>query len=90
MIVDGNYSLVKQKKTSTWTFFFNPLTVAGAPTITIENDENENDAWTEYRHLFENNRYTYLEPIDGQQLFTSTQQCQYKFKRIEFFGTVGR
>ncbi|CAF1111490.1 unnamed protein product [Adineta steineri] len=27
-----------------------------APTITIDNDENENDAWNEYRHLFETSR----------------------------------
>lgn len=30
--------------------------LSGAPTITIDNDENENDAWNEYRHLFESNR----------------------------------
>lgn len=33
-----------------------------APKITIENDENEHDAWTEYRHLFENNRSHSLNP----------------------------
>lgn len=33
-----------------------------APTITIDNDENENDAWNEYRHLFENNRSHMLNP----------------------------
>ena len=35
-----------------------------APKITIENEENENehDAWTEYRHLFENNRSHSLNP----------------------------
>lgn len=30
--------------------------ILGAPKITIDNDENENDAWNEYRHLFETNR----------------------------------
>jgi len=33
-----------------------------APTITIDNDENENDAWNEYRHLFETNRSHMLNP----------------------------
>lgn len=38
--------------------------LSAAPKITIENDENENehDAWTEYRHLFENNRSHSLNP----------------------------
>lgn len=35
---------------------------SAAPTITIDNDENENDAWNEYRHLFENNRSQMLNP----------------------------
>lgn len=39
--------------------------LSAAPTITIENDENENDAWTEYRHLFENNRPHTLNPSTG-------------------------
>ena len=41
------------------------LLFLAAPTITIENDENENDAWTEYRHLFENNRSQTLNPSSG-------------------------
>ena len=44
---------------STISFFFFHL---AAPTITIDNDENENDAWNEYRHLFENNRSQMLNP----------------------------
>ena len=33
-----------------------------APVITIDNDENENDAWTECRELFEINRSHMLNP----------------------------
>ncbi|CAF4310909.1 unnamed protein product, partial [Adineta steineri] len=36
--------------------------LCGAPVITIENDENENDAWTECRELFEPNRSHMLNP----------------------------
>lgn len=39
--------------------------LSAAPTITIENDENENDAWTEYRRLFENHRSHSLNPTSG-------------------------
>lgn len=31
------------------------LFVLAAPTIKIDNDDNENDTWNEYRHLFETN-----------------------------------
>ncbi len=34
----------------------------GAPTITIDNDENENDAWTECRELFQANQCHMLNP----------------------------
>jgi hypothetical protein len=34
----------------------------GPPAITIDNDENENDAWTECRELFEPNRSHMLNP----------------------------
>jgi hypothetical protein len=34
----------------------------GAPAITIDNDENENDAWTECRELFEPNQSHMLNP----------------------------
>lgn len=47
-----------------WSFGF-ILTFSAAPTITIENDENENDAWTEYRRLFENHRSHSLNPTSG-------------------------
>ncbi len=46
-------------------FFFShffTIFLLAAPTITIDNDENENDAWNEYRHLFENNRSQMLNP----------------------------
>jgi len=33
-----------------------------APAITIDNDENENDAWTECRELFEPNQSHMLNP----------------------------
>ncbi|CAF4529521.1 unnamed protein product, partial [Rotaria magnacalcarata] len=36
--------------------------LSGAPVITIDNDENENDAWTECRELFEPNRSHMLNP----------------------------
>jgi hypothetical protein len=36
--------------------------ILAAPTITIDNDENENDAWNEYRHLFETNHSHMLNP----------------------------
>ncbi|CAF1228560.1 unnamed protein product [Rotaria sordida] len=36
--------------------------LSSAPTITIDNDENETDAWTECRELFEPNRSHMLNP----------------------------
>jgi len=58
MIVDGSYQMVKFKQQD----FLNFILFLAAPTITIDNDENENDAWNEYRHLFETNRSHMLNP----------------------------
>jgi hypothetical protein len=57
MIVDGSYQMVNFHRSFLFKFFF-----LAAPTITIDNDENENDAWNEYRHLFETNRSQMLNP----------------------------
>ena len=61
MIADGSSSVVSPFAIHSFKFI---LSFVAAPKITIENDENENehDAWTEYRHLFENNRSHSLNP----------------------------
>ena len=38
------------------------MSFKGAPAITIDNDENENDAWNECRELFEYNQSHMLNP----------------------------
>jgi hypothetical protein len=60
MIVDGSYQMVNLQQQKKKRRFSNFILVA--PTITIDNDENENDAWNEYRHLFETNRSHMLNP----------------------------
>jgi hypothetical protein len=62
MIVDGNHLVVNKNLfySKTKLIFFRLLV---APTITIDNDENENDAWTECRDLFEPNRSHMLNPL---------------------------
>jgi hypothetical protein len=63
MIVDGNYRMVLIELILKFFFsHFFTIFLLAAPTITIDNDENENDAWNEYRHLFENNRSQMLNP----------------------------
>ncbi|CAF2466674.1 unnamed protein product [Rotaria sp. Silwood2] len=42
---------------------------SAAPIITIENDENENDTWNEYRHLFETNSSHMLNPSSIDNYF---------------------
>ena len=66
MIVDGSYPPVIFFPIEIDSTRFLCLYLA-APTITIENDENENDAWTEYRHLFENHRSHTLNPSSNGQ-----------------------
>jgi hypothetical protein len=59
MIVDGNYLVVNKNLD----FIKKKINFSiGAPAITIDNDENENDAWTECRELFEPNQSHMLNP----------------------------
>lgn len=64
MIIDGNYLAVKSNFHILVLFRKNnrEFIYLGAPVITIDNDENENDAWTECRELFEPNRSHMLKP----------------------------
>ena len=60
MIDDGSCPTVIHRFLES--FFSSISLFIAAPTITIDNDENENDAWNEYRHLFETNRSHMLNP----------------------------
>ncbi|CAF1452437.1 unnamed protein product [Rotaria magnacalcarata] len=42
---------------------------SAAPIITIENDENENEAWNEYRHIFETSNSQMLNPSSMDNYF---------------------